>query len=58
MGGFASYNLLGGSVHALLCVKVNEITQGAGATVGVVLSHIRKEQSIKKQNRLCALVAI
>lgn len=43
MGGFAFYNLLGGSVHALLCVKVNEITQGSGDTVGVALSHTREE---------------
>lgn len=31
MGGLASYNLVGGSVHVLFCVKVNESTQGVGA---------------------------
>lgn len=32
MGGFAACNPPGGSVHALFCIEVNEITQGFGTT--------------------------
>ncbi len=39
MGGLSSYNPLGGCVHELLCIKVNEITQRAGTTAAGVLTH-------------------
>lgn len=32
VGGLAACNLLGGFVQAVLCKKVNEYKQGAGAT--------------------------
>lgn len=40
MGGLAASNLLGGSVHALFSVKVNEIKQGVGTTAAGVVSHM------------------
>lgn len=58
MGGLTAYNPLGGSVHALYCIKVNEITQGAGTTAAGVLSltHAHLTDS-GKQHKRSSLVA-
>lgn len=39
VGGFTAYDPPGGSVHALCCVKVNEIMQEAATTAAGGLSH-------------------
>lgn len=51
MGGFAACNPPGGSVHALFCVKVNEITQGVGTTAVGVPSHTQELLRETVENR-------
>lgn len=58
MGGLAAHIQKGGFVHALFCVKVNEITQGVGAAAAGVLSNQPQTEarSSEKKEKTCSWI--